>query len=208
VATELLRNISDHSKGGNCGWCSTTLHQFLQSRMSFFYTCSTLVKQISPGQWLKGPSMQCFGWTLLQVCLHLLSDCFVKGTLEGLRHMLWEPLKSDNWDVGGYCWWCRAIRFLVRPEAGYSMFSEFFRINACHGVMKLRPCDRILSNEMMRICITGSKDISTKAGWQGVCGKDWVTDMPSSNVRHFTAVSNMIKDTFSGHCRGPRMVKA
>jgi len=65
----LSKNTLEHLEGANRGQYRTSLHQSLQSLMSFPCTCSTLVKQRDPNQQLKRPVMQCPGCTLVQVFL-------------------------------------------------------------------------------------------------------------------------------------------
>ena len=164
MPTALLRNILERSEGGNCGHLlpiPAKPHEF-----------SLYLQHIGESKKSKSAAEEvcnAVSWVHSTAGLPpLLSDCSVKATLEGLRRMLAKPVKKkepvtiemleaivDDAERSG------SLSDLRLATACLLGFSGFMR---AAEVLELRPCDCILSKEMMRIRITGNKTDQLRQG--------------------------------------------
>jgi len=98
----------------------------------------------------------------------VLSDCFVRATLDGLRRSLARPVVKkepatvemleaivDDGEKSG------SLSDLRLATASLLGFAGFMRTAE---VLELGPCDIVISEEIMKVCITSSKTDQLRQG--------------------------------------------
>ena len=128
----------------------------------------------------------------------LLSDSFVKATLEGLRRSLAKPVvKKEPATV-------EMLEAIVEDAERSGSLSDLRLATACllgfsgfmraAEVLELRPCDCIISGEMMKIRITGSKTDQLRQGDELLVARTKSRTCPVAMLERYMAINHISQD--------------
>ena len=112
---------------------------------------------------MRRPAILYLGYIQLQV----LSDCFVGTTLDGLRRSLAKPVKNEPATV-------EMLEAIVEDAEKSGSLTDlqlatasllgFAGFMPAAEVLELTPCDIVVSEEMVKVDITGSKTDQLRQG--------------------------------------------
>ena len=128
----------------------------------------------------------------------LLSNCFVKATLEGLRCSLAKPIvKKEPATV-------EMLEAIVEDAEKSGSLSDLQLATACLlgfsgfmcavEVLELRPCDCIVSEEMVKIHISGSKNDQQRKGDEVLVARTKSCTCPVAMLERYMAVNSIPQD--------------
>ena len=128
----------------------------------------------------------------------VLSDCFVKATLDGLWRSLAKPVVKkelatvemleaivDDMEKSG------SLSDLQLATACLLGFAGFMR---AAEVLELRPCDCVVSEGMMKVHVMGSKRDQLRQGDEVLLARTKSRTCLVAMLEHYMAVNNIPQD--------------